>query len=380
VAASMRRVAIIFGTRPEAIKMAPVVHALRDRDGFEPIVVLTAQHRGLLDPMLDVFGIQAAHDLDLFRPGQTLDDILGRAVQGLGRWLEEERPDLVLVQGDTTTTLAGALSALHHHVPAGHVEAGLRTGNLMLPFPEEANRRAVTHLSTLHFAPTPACAENLAAENVPADRTFVTGNPVVDALLWCREHVEPRSDDVLGLDGDGRRVVLVTLHRRESWGAPMTSVAEAIAELATRHDDLRVVFPVHRNPVVRDSVAAPLAGLDNVQIIEPLPYPEFVHAMARSSLILSDSGGIQEEAPSLGVPVVVLRNETERPDALRAGARLAGTRREKVLEACEELLAAPPPSPENNPFGDGRAAQRIVDAIAHHLDGAPRPGDFTPRC
>ena len=376
MAPPVRRTAVIFGTRPEAIKMAPIVHELRRRDGEEPIVVLTAQHRGLLDPMLEVFGLRADHDLDIFAPGQSLDAILAKAVQGIGTVLADELPDLVLVQGDTTTTLAGALAGLHAHIPVGHVEAGLRTSDLFSPFPEEGNRRAVTHLASLHFPPTEQAAGNLVRESVDPDRTFVTGNTGIDALLWCREHAAPSDEVVLELQSDPRRKVLVTLHRRESWGAPMVAVAEAIAEVVRERDDLVVLFPVHRNPIVRQAVRPVLAPLETVRIVEPLPYPDFVHAMAGADLILSDSGGVQEEAPTFGVPNLVLRDETERPDALRAGARLVGTSRARVAAAMRAALDEPPRPAQGNPFGDGRAARRVVDAIAHHFDGAPRPDAF----
>lgn len=372
----MRRTAVIFGTRPEAIKMAPIIQELRRRDGEEPVVVLTAQHRGLLDPMLDVFGLRADHDLDIFAPGQSLDAILAKAVLGIGTVLADELPDLVLVQGDTTTTLAGALAGLHAHVPVGHVEAGLRTGDLFSPFPEEGNRRAVTHLSSLHFPPTEQSAGNLVREGIDPARTFVTGNTVIDALLWCREHAGPTDEVVLDLQADPRRKVLVTLHRRESWGAPMVAVAEAIAEVVAERDDLVVLFPIHRNPIVRQAVRPILAPLDAVRIVEPLPYPDFVHAMAGADLILSDSGGVQEEAPTFGVPNLVLRDETERPDALQAGAVLVGTNRARVAAAMRAALDEPGPPPRANPFGDGGAAARVVDAIAHHFDGAPRPAPF----
>jgi UDP-N-acetylglucosamine 2-epimerase (non-hydrolysing) len=374
----MRRVAVIMGTRPEAIKLAPVVSALRSSPDAEPVLIVTAQHRGLLDPMLRTFGLTADHDLDIFKPGQTLDAILARAVEGLGRVFADATPDLVVVQGDTTTTLAGALAALHAKVPTAHVEAGLRTRDLHLPWPEEANRRAVTHLSTLHFAPTRQAADNLAREGVPDDRVFITGNTVVDALLWCRDNVAARDPAVLELADDPRRVVLVTLHRRESWGAPMTEVAEAIADLAREDDRLLVLFPVHRNPVVRESVARPLAGLPNVRVIEPLEYPDFVQALARSSVVLTDSGGVLEEAPSFGLPVVVLRDETERPDALRAGARVVGTNPAAVLEAARAALADPPRSDHANPFGDGQAADRIVAAIRSYWEGGAAPDEFVP--
>jgi UDP-N-acetylglucosamine 2-epimerase (non-hydrolysing) len=369
-------VAVIMGTRPEAIKLARVVAALDACDDVEPVVVLTAQHRVLLDPVLDVFGMRSDYDLDVFTPGQTLDQILAKSVEGLGGVLADVLPDLVLVQGDTTTTLAGALAALHAKVPVGHVEAGLRTPTLYLPWPEEANRRAVSHLTTLQFAPTAHAAANLSREGIPASTTFVTGNPVVDSLLWCRDNVPARSPAVLALEEDSRQVVLVTLHRRESWGAPMTSIAEAIGELARDDESLLFLFPIHRNPVVRESVERPLEDIVNVRLVEPLEYPDFVQAMARSALILTDSGGLQEEAPSLRVPVLVLRDETERPDALKAGACLAGTSRESVLAAARSVLGDPPELDGSNPFGDGVAASRVVAAIRHYWGDGPPPEEF----
>jgi UDP-N-acetylglucosamine 2-epimerase (non-hydrolysing) len=373
---SARRIAVIIGTRPEAVKLARVVDAIDSAEDLESVVVVTAQHRRLLDPVLERFELDAAYDLDIFRPGLSLDAILARSVEGLGRVLAEAEPHLVIVEGDTTTTLAGALAALHAKIPVGHVEAGLRTKNLHLPWPEEANRRAVTHLSTLHFAPTGVAAANLAREGIDSGLVFVTGNPVIDALQWCLNNLHAKATDVAALAGDPRRKALVTLHRRESWGAPMTSVAEAIADLAREDSSLLVLFPVHRNPTVRESVERPLLGIDNVRLIEPLEYPDFVHAMAQSSLILTDSGGVQEEAPSLCVPVLVLRDETDRPDSLAFGARVVGTSRREVHQAARSMLDHPPSLSGQNPFGDGKAASRIVAAARNHWGLGPRPEDL----
>jgi UDP-N-acetylglucosamine 2-epimerase (non-hydrolysing) len=363
----VRRVLTIAGTRPEAVKLGPVIRGVAEDPRFAATVVVTAQHRGLLDPVLGTFDVKPDYDLNIFRPGQTLDSILARCVEGLGAVFAETNPDIVLVQGDTTTVLAGALAALHAKVPVGHVEAGLRTKHLLTPWPEEGNRRAVTHLSTLHFAPTADAAQNLAREGVDESRVFVTGNTVVDALLWCRAEVPASTEEVLALRDDERRLVLVTLHRRESWGGAMTAVAEAIAELARADPGLVVLFPVHRNPVVRQSVEPPLRGIENVRVVEPLEYPDFVEAMARSSLIITDSGGVQEEAPTFGVPVLIVREETERPDALRAGARLVGTDGPTVLREATEVLLRPPELDGTNPFGDGRATERILSALGDYL-------------
>jgi UDP-N-acetylglucosamine 2-epimerase (non-hydrolysing) len=373
----VRQVAVIIGTRPEAIKLAPVIAELRAAQAVEPLVISTGQHRGLLDPILATLGIEPDHDLDVFEPGLTLDALLGRCLERLGAVLAETRPSFVLVQGDTTSTLAGAIAGLHAMIPVGHVEAGLRTEDLHLPWPEEANRRAVTRFSSLHFAPTRDAAANLLREAVSPEAIFLTGNTVVDTLLWCRENLEPSAPEVLALADDPRRVALVTLHRRESWGPPMTHVAEALADVASDYPDLLVLFPIHRNPVVRESVRKPLEGIENVRVVEPFDYPDFVQAMARASVIVTDSGGIQEEAPSLAVPVLILRDETERPDALHAGAMLVGTTRGAVSLAMRAVLDDKPRLDGVNPFGDGHAAGRVVSAIRYSWGECDRPDDFS---
>ena len=379
----MRRVAAIFGTRPEAIKLAPVIHALAGSALFEPRVLVTAQHRSMLDPVLEFFGIEAHHDLDLLRPGQTLTEVTTGALTGLSALLEEERPDVVLVQGDTTTTLAAALAGYYHRVPVAHVEAGLRTGDRYSPFPEEINRRVVSQVASLHLAPTQAAARNLVREGVGRAAVVVTGNTVVDALLWAVEHAGPYREPALqGIDEDERRVLLVTAHRRESWGEQLREIGEALAELARRDPDLLVVFPIHRNPVVSEAVLPPLERLENVRVVEPLPYGEFVRLLERAHVVLTDSGGIQEEAPTFGKPVIVMREVTERPEAVHAGSTaVVGTSRTKIVASVRRLLDDPEAyasmTPRRNPYGDGHAAERCVAAITSFLGlGAP-PEEFS---
>ena len=358
------RVLTVLGTRPEAIKLAPVVHRLADAPGVESIVVSTGQHRELVDAMLAVFGIQPDLELDVMRPGQRLSDLTAKLVCGLGDTVRDVQPDVVLVQGDTTTALCGALAAFYEDVAVGHVEAGLRTRQLRSPFPEEANRRLAAVVSDAHFCPTPRSAANLAAEGVPSERLHVTGNTVIDALVWAREEAR-RQPDLLPRVRPRR--VLVTLHRRESHGETMSQICASIRALAAR-GDTEVVFPVHPNPAVRAVVADALAGVDGVQLCDPLDYLAFVNLLDSCDLVLTDSGGIQEEAPSLGKPVLVLRETTERPEAIDAGvARLVGTAPHAVLATASQLLDDPLAyarmAQAANPFGDGLAATRIVDVL-----------------
>ena len=375
---------VVFGTRPEAVKLAPVVDALRRSRSLDCRVVVTAQHRCLLDQVLDLFGITPDVDLNIIRPRQTLTELTVNALSGLSPVLEEIGPDVVVVQGDTTTTFAAALAAFYHQVPIVHLEAGLRTNDRYSPFPEEINRRLATQLATLHLAPTPDARWNLEAEAVDADSILVTGNTVIDALRWAVDLRAPYGDPRLeGLDGDPRPVLVVTAHRRESWGPPMRQVGRAVATLARRESDLLVVIPVHPNPVVRDALLPPLQGLRNVMVVEPLAYGGFARLLARSRLVLTDSGGIQEEAPSLGRPVLVMRDTTERPEAVRAGtARLVGTDEDLIVETVERLLgdhdAYRAMATAVNPYGDGRAAERTVAALDHLLTGAPPPDEFDP--
>ena len=373
---------VVFGTRPEAIKLAPIVARLRRSKDFRPIVAVTAQHREMLDQVLDLFSIRPDHDLDIIEARQTLTGLTLRAVAGVSRLVEEERPDAVIVQGDTTTTFAGALAAFYHKVPVVHVEAGLRTGEPYLPFPEELNRRLTAQLAALHLPPTPTARENLLAEGIPRDRIVVTGNTGIDALLWASRHA-PRSTDpvIRRLGRDRRRMLLVTAHRRESWGEGMQAIGEALMEIAAARPDLIVVAPLHRNPIVRETLAPLLEPLDNVVLLEPLPYGDFVRLMVRSDVILTDSGGIQEEGPSLGKPVLVMRDVTERPEAVAAGtARLVGTSKRAIVAEVSRLLdditAYAAMAAAMNPYGDGQAAHRTVAAIAHYFGLGPQPDEF----
>ncbi len=372
------RVLSIFGTRPEAIKMAPVVLGLRDTPGFESRVCVTAQHREMLDPVLKLFGIVPDHDLDIMQQGQDLFDVTARVLVALREVLRQERPDLVLVQGDTTTCFAGALAAFYEGTPIGHIEAGLRTGNLRAPFPEEANRAMVSRIADLHFAPTERSRQNLLAENIPDARITVTGNTVIDALLWVRDKVlrEPESHwrehfgDALHarIADRARRLVLITGHRRENFGQGFVDLCHAIRDLAQAHPDWDLIYPVHLNPNVRKPVYDILARLDNVALIEPLDYAPFVWLMNAADLILTDSGGVQEEAPSLGKPVLVMREVTERPEAVEAGTvRLVGTDRTRIVGSVEELLSShvgyQAMARAHNPYGDGQAVARILTRL-----------------
>ena len=364
------KVMTIFGTRPEAIKMAPVVLELQKYpEQIQPIVTVTAQHREMLDQVLQLFRIQPDYDLDIMSPSQTLFDITSRALTGLNQVLAKAKPDLVLVHGDTTTTFVGALAAFYHQIPVGHVEAGLRTGDKYSPYPEEMNRKLAGVLTDLHFAPTATARQNLLKENVEAGSVFVTGNTVIDALLATVKPEFRFADELpTALDFAGRRMILVTTHRRENLGEPMRHVYQALKRIVTEFSDVEVVFPVHRNPKVREVVESVLGHLPRVHLTDPLDYEPFVNLMARSTLILTDSGGIQEEAPSLGKPVLVLRDTTERPEAIAAGTvRLIGTAEETVYAETKALLSDPAQyramSEATNPYGDGQASFRIVQTI-----------------
>jgi len=376
-----RRVMVVYGTRPEAVKLAPVVRALRADPLIEPLVVVTGQHRSMLDQVNEQFGIYPDHDLDIISSQQSLEEITVRTLAGLRPLLLNELPHALLVQGDTTTTFASALAAFYHQVPVVHLEAGLRTGDVTSPFPEEMNRRMVTRLAALHLAPTATSQANLLDEGVDPT-TVVTGNTVIDALLSVAAADRPFEDPLLrGIDVDPRRVVLVTTHRRESWGAPMAGVGQALARVARRHPDVLVVLPLHRNPRVRQALLPALESVDNVLVVEPASYPDFVRLMARSTIVVTDSGGVQEEAPSLGSPVLVLRDNTERPEAVAAGtACLVGTDPARVEAAIERLLTDPAAhaamARASNPYGDGQAAARTVQAIRHLFGYGPLPMPF----
>ncbi|MBZ0273956.1 UDP-N-acetylglucosamine 2-epimerase (non-hydrolyzing) [bacterium] len=359
------RAAVVFGTRPEAIKLAPVIAQMRRRpERFDVFVAVTAQHREMLDQVLALFGIVPDADLDIMRANQTLDGIVARAIEGLGSTFDAARPDLVLVQGDTTTTFVGALAAFHRRIPVGHVEAGLRTHDRYSPFPEEINRQLTSRLASLHFAPTPRSAAALLSEGIPAETIHITGNTVIDALLDVA--ARPFSFDDPMLADLPERTVLITAHRRESFGAPFQAMGRAIASLADRYPDAAFVYPVHLNPNVREPVNAILGGHANVRLIEPLDYAPFVHLMKRAHIILTDSGGVQEEAPSLGKPVLVMREKTERPEGIEAGTvRLVGTNEADIVEAVTTLMddddAWRAMAMAKNPYGDGHSAERIVD-------------------
>jgi len=373
---SAPKILVAFGTRPEAIKMAPLVRLLKADDQLECRVVVTAQHREMLDQVLHLFDIVPDHDLNIMQTGQTLFDITGRALAGMQDVLEAERPDLVLVHGDTTTTFVAALAAYYLQVPVGHVEAGLRTGNKYSPFPEEMNRRLAGALCDLHFAPTAGARENLLREGVDQERVYITGNTVIDALLATVRHDYQFRDELLStLDFNRHRLILMTTHRRENLGDPMRDIYLALRDVLAKHSDVRVIFPVHKNPAVRSVVQQVLGDSQQVDLVEPMDYEPFVNLMARCHMVLTDSGGMQEEAPSLGKPVLVLRNTTERPEAVDAGTvRLVGTDRTAVRIEAERLLTDKAyyqaMAEAVNPYGDGLASVRIVQAIKHVFEAS----------
>lgn len=381
----MIKVMTVFGTRPEAIKMAPVVLELKKHASqIQTVVAVTAQHRQMLDQVLSLFHIKPDYDLDIMSQGQTLYDITTKSLLGLKSVLEAEKPDLVLVHGDTTTTFAGALAAYYQQIPVGHVEAGLRTGNMYSPFPEEMNRKLTGAIAAIHFAPTPTAKANLLREHVAEDTIYVTGNTVIDALINTVNPSYQFHNDVLqSIDFAHHRIILLTTHRRENLGEPMRHIYKALRQIIEEIPDTEIVFPVHRNPLVRHVVEEELAGVDRIHLIDPLEYEPFANLMSRSSLVLTDSGGIQEEAPALGKPVLVLRDTTERPEAVQAGTvRLIGTDRDVVYEETKRLLtqqkAYDAMSNAVNPYGDGKAAARIVQAILHVYAGqGDAPEEFS---
>lgn len=378
----MHKVMVAYGTRPEAIKMAPVVLAMRKSQHLEPIVVVTGQHRQMLDQVNGLFGIRPHHDLDVIRPRQELHEVTQRVLAGMTEAIREQRPDAVLVQGDTTTTMVSALAAFYEKVPVVHLEAGLRTHDRYNPFPEEINRRMTSQLASLHLAPTSVSCDNLLRDGLDRDDVVVTGNTVIDALLEVVGRRLPLEDPALRVL-DGRRSVLVTSHRRESWGAPMARTAAAVARLAKEFPETVFLLPAHLNPTVREVLLPPLEGLSNVVVTEPLGYSDFARAMDASSILLTDSGGVQEEAPSLGKPVLVLRDNTERPEAVTAGTvRLVGTDERAIVDSVSELLtdraAYDAMARAVNPYGDGRAAPRCVAALEHFFGHGERLPEFAP--
>lgn len=380
----MRKVMVVYGTRPEAIKMAPVVTALQASPHLAPVIVVTGQHREMLDQVNALFGISPDHDLDIIEPRQTLTGVTSRTLAGTTRLLELEAPDIVMVQGDTTSCFAAGLAAFYAQIPVVHVEAGLRTDDPYNPFPEEINRRLVSQLAALHLAPTPQSTANLLREGIRRDRVLTTGNTVIDALLSTVARQLPYGDERLAqLVASGRRIVLVTSHRRESWGAPMVRVAEAIAHLATTYPDLAFVLPAHLNPVVRETLLPPLEKCSNVLIVEPLSYGPFARLMNDSYLLLTDSGGVQEEGPSLGKPVLVMRDTTERPEAVEAGTvRLVGTDHDVIVREVTRLLEDEQHytamAQAVNPYGDGQAAARSAQAVEAFFGLEPQPEEFVP--
>lgn len=375
------RILLTFGTRPEAIKMAPLVRRLKNTKGIDCFVCVTGQHREMLDQVLSLFQIRPHFDLNVMKRGQDLYDVTTSIMLGMRDVLTDCRPDLVLVHGDTTTTMAASLASFYQRIPVGHVEAGLRTGNLLSPWPEEANRKLTGALAATHFAPTERARQNLLAENVPDDRIVVTGNTVIDALLYVREllandpQLRAAAERHLPKLAPDRRMVLVTGHRRESFGDGFERICSALAQLAHAHPDVDIVYPMHLNPSVREPVSRLLTNIPNVHLIEPLDYLPFVHLMDRAFLILTDSGGIQEEAPSLGKPVLVMRGTTERQEAVDAGVvKLVGTDVQKIVDGVSQLLGDAEMydamSRGSNPYGDGNACERIVRALTAGLPAA----------
>ncbi|MHC0510523.1 non-hydrolyzing UDP-N-acetylglucosamine 2-epimerase [Achromobacter aegrifaciens] len=375
------KILTVFGTRPEAIKMAPLVHALAKDPAIDARVCVTAQHREMLDQVLALFEIQPDFDLNIMRPGQDITDVMCSILTGLRKVFAEYRPDYILVHGDTATTLAASLAAYYQRIPVGHVEAGLRTGNIYSPWPEEANRKLTGALANLHFAPTATSQQNLVREGIPPDTIFVTGNTVIDALLWVRrklaedQELRRQTASKLAFLNPDRKVVLITGHRRESFGAGFERICQAIATAARQFPACDFVYPVHLNPNVREPVNRLLTGLNNVYLIEPQDYLPFVYLMDYAHIILTDSGGIQEEAPSLGKPVLVMRDTTERPEAVAAGTvRLVGTDVAAITEQISVLMNNEEEykkmSFAHNPYGDGKASTRIVDCLKQRKTNA----------
>ena len=375
------RIMSVFGTRPEAIKMAPLVKELSGREEIESICCVTAQHREMLDSVLEVFGLTPDWDLDIMTPRQTLSTITSKCLTGMDEAIDALKPDLILVHGDTSTTFAGALSAFYHKVPVGHVEAGLRTYDKYSPYPEEMNRKLVTAIADLYFCPTESNRRNLEREGI-TENIFVTGNTVIDALKTTVVKDYHFTTEILNdLPYDSKKIVLVTCHRRENYGQPMEDIMSALAHIARTHPDTILVYPVHLSPVVQECAKRHLEGIENVRLTAPLSAGEMHNLMARCCLVLTDSGGLQEEAPALGKPVLVLRRETERPEAVDAGtAKLAGVAYDDIVSMADQLLTDPAAyaamARAVNPYGDGQACRRIADAILWHFGRGPRPEDF----
>jgi len=375
------RVMSVFGTRPEAIKMAPLVKELAGREHIESLCCVTAQHREMLDSVMEVFALKADCDLNIMTPRQTLSSITSKCLAGMDEAIEALKPDMILVHGDTSTTFAGALSAFYHQVPVGHVEAGLRTYDKYSPFPEEMNRKLVSSIADLYFCPTVNNRENLLKEAI-TEGIFVTGNTVIDALkTTVREDYHFATEELNHLPYDEKKIILVTCHRRENYGEPMKQIMLALRQIAEENPDVELVYPVHLSPVVREAVDAYLRGTERVHLIDPLPADEMHNLMARCYMVMTDSGGLQEEAPALGKPVLVLRRETERPEAVAAGTvKLAGVIREEIVAMANELIrdtaAYAAMAHAVNPYGDGNACRRIADAILWHFGRGEKPADY----
>jgi UDP-N-acetylglucosamine 2-epimerase (non-hydrolysing) len=367
---------VVFGTRPEAIKLFPVVKALKADPRFDCRVCVSAQHRGILDQVLDISGIVPDHDLDVMKPDQTLDALTANLLTGLGKVMDAVRPDRVMVQGDTATAMCGALAAYYRKIPVDHVEAGLRSGNIYHPWPEEVNRKIIGSMASLHFAPTDVSAASLHRENVDPARVHITGNTVIDALHWVTQRIAAEPALAAGLaDLEARfadkRIIGVTSHRRENFGGGLEAIADAVRRIAAR-DDVAVIFPVHPNPNVRKVMDSALSGLPNVAMIEPLDYPHFAHLLGLAEIMLTDSGGVQEEAPALGKPVLVMRETTERPEGVTAGtAKLVGTDSDRIVTEIFTLLddkaAYEAMARAHNPFGDGTSARQIVEILGNEI-------------
>ncbi|MCK8827693.1 UDP-N-acetylglucosamine 2-epimerase (non-hydrolyzing) [Natroniella acetigena] len=379
----MLKVMTVFGTRPEAIKMAPLVKKLNQEERIESIVTVTAQHREMLDQVLDLFEIEPAYDLDIMESVQSLTDITVNVLQGLKEVISEEKPDIVLVHGDTSTTFVGALASFYQKLKVGHVEAGLRTHNKYSPYPEEINRQLTGVLADLHFAPTKTAKDNLLAENIDLEKVFITGNTVIDALLeTVKEDYKFDIPKLNQIDFENKKVILLTSHRRENLGEPMENIFNGIKEIVENNQDVEVVFPVHLNPKVREIVNNILGDTEDVHLIEPLDYQPFANLMAKSYLVMTDSGGIQEEAPSLAKPVLVLRDNTERPEAVEAGTvELVGTDQEKIISIANKLINDDKEYQKManavNPYGDGKASDRIVDSLLYKFNcKKERPLDY----
>ncbi len=373
----------VFGTRPEAIKMAPLVKELEKHDGINCKVAVTAQHREMLDQVLDLFGITPEFDLNIMTPNQTLFDITAKALTGLNEILDQEQPDIVLVHGDTTTTFVAGLAAFYRQVKVGHVEAGLRTGNKYSPYPEEMNRKLTGALADIHFSPTRVAKANLLSEGVDPDHIMVTGNTVIDALLaTVRDNYTFNYPELDGIDYSNRRVLVVTTHRRENLGEPMRNVYSALRKVVEQYSDVEVVFPVHKNPKVKEIVDSVLGNTPRVHLIDPLEYEPFINLMNKAHFVLTDSGGLQEEAPSLGKPVLVLRDTTERPEAVQAGTvKLVGTSYTEIVDTCSKLLDSDEEYKKManavNPYGDGKACERIAEGIKYFFGiKEDRPREF----